>query len=77
MENKDCPEIIFIRHAETDYDDWTGRDPSDGELTARGEEQSNALGVETHVFRFSLENVLVTAVSFCRDGNVVLCYVNG
>lgn len=203
MENKDCLEIIFIRHAETDYDDWAGREPSDGELTARGEEQCNelgeklrdlpidayitssllrafktavgvckakgdeplleicpeliecgctpgyfgcreeylnryykntrlceslygtgkhsfpcatkedndlraqkvidyikerftfgervavfshhgmlehlipmALGVEPHAFRFSLENVSVTAVSFCRDGNIVLRYVN-
>lgn len=44
MENKDSFEIIFIRHAETDYDDWAGRDPSDGELTARGEEQCRELG---------------------------------
>ena len=44
MENKDCLEILFIRHAETDYDDYEGRDPSDGELTAKGEQQCIALG---------------------------------
>ncbi len=44
MENKDIFEILFIRHAETDYDDIGDRDPSDGELTARGEKQCEELG---------------------------------
>lgn len=35
-----------------------------------------ALGVKPHVFRFSLDNISMTAVDFCRDGNVVLSYVN-
>ena len=35
-----------------------------------------ALGVKPHVFRFSLENISVTCVEFCSDGNVVLTYVN-
>lgn len=35
-----------------------------------------ALGVEPHVFRFSLDNISMTAVDFCRDGNVILRYVN-
>lgn len=35
-----------------------------------------ALGVKPHVFRFSLNNISVTEVEFCRDGNVVLKYVN-
>ena len=44
MENKDTLEIIFIRHAETQYDDIGDRDPSDGELTANGEMQCARLG---------------------------------
>lgn len=35
-----------------------------------------ALGVEPHVFRFALDNISVTTVDFCRDGNCVLCSVN-
>ena len=35
-----------------------------------------ALGVEPHIFRFSLGNISVSVVQFCRDGNVVLKDVN-
>lgn len=35
-----------------------------------------ALGVEPHVFRFSLSNISMSVVQFCRDGNVVLKDVN-
>ncbi len=35
-----------------------------------------ALGVEPHVFRFSLDNTSATVVDFCHDGNTVLRYVN-
>lgn len=35
-----------------------------------------ALGVKPHIFRFSLENVSVSVVEFCRDGNTVLRCVN-
>ena len=35
-----------------------------------------ALGVKPHAFRFSLDNISVTAVDFCRDCNAVLRYVN-
>ena len=35
-----------------------------------------ALGVEPHVFRFALDNISMTVVQFCRDGNIVLRYVN-
>lgn len=35
-----------------------------------------ALGVKPHIFRFSLENVSVSVVEFCRDGNAVLRCVN-
>lgn len=37
---------------------------------------ATALGVEPHVFRFALENISMTTVWFCRDGNVVLRDVN-
>lgn len=35
-----------------------------------------ALGVKPHVFRFALDNISVTCVEYCRDGNCVLTYVN-
>ncbi len=44
MEDKDILEILFIRHAETDYNDIGDRDPSDGELTKKGELQCEELG---------------------------------
>lgn len=72
MENKNVLEIFFIRHAETDYDDWEGRDPSDGELTARGEEQCNELGEKLTGVHFdgyissSLLRAFKTAVGVCK-----------
>ncbi len=44
MKKHDSLQIIFIRHAETDYSDIGDRDPSDGELTAKGERQCIELG---------------------------------
>ena len=44
MKKHDSLQIIFIRHAETNYCDIGDRDPSDGELTAKGERQCNELG---------------------------------
>ncbi len=44
MKNENAIEIVFIRHAQTDYNDWAGRDPSDGELTPYGEKQCRILG---------------------------------
>lgn len=44
MEKNDSLQIIFIRHAETDYCDIGDRDPSDGELTEKGEQQCLELG---------------------------------
>ena len=45
MKNQhDSLQIIFIRHAETNYNDIGDRDPSDGELTAKGEQQCVDLG---------------------------------
>lgn len=40
----DSLQILFIRHAETDYNDIGDRDPSDGELTPNGERQCVDLG---------------------------------
>ena len=44
MEKPDTLQILFIRHAQTDYEDIGDRDPSDGELTAEGEQQCIDLG---------------------------------
>lgn len=44
MENKDILELVFIRHAETQYDLIEDRDNCDGNLTPRGEEQCRELG---------------------------------
>lgn len=44
MNNNDSIQILFIRHAETNYNDIGDRDPSDGELTANGEQQCVDLG---------------------------------
>lgn len=44
MEKLNSLQILFIRHAETDYNDIGDRDPSDGELTAKGEQQCIELG---------------------------------
>lgn len=40
----DSLQILFIRHAETNYNDIGDRDPSDGELTPNGERQCIGLG---------------------------------
>ncbi len=44
MEKLDSLQIIFIRHAETNYTDIGDRDPSDGELTEKGKQQCIDLG---------------------------------
>lgn len=65
-------EILFIRHAQTDYDDWDGRDPSDGELTPEGEEQCRLLGEKLKDLRIdayitsSLLRAFKTAVGVCK-----------
>lgn len=72
MENKDTLEIIFIRHAETDYNDIGDRDPSDGELTAKGESQCEELGkklkdlpIDAYITS-SLLRSFKTATGVCR-----------
>ncbi len=44
MKKLDTLQILFIRHAETNYTDIADRDPSDGELTPNGEQQCVDLG---------------------------------
>ncbi len=44
MKKHESLQILFIRHAETDYNDIGDRDPSDGELTINGEQQCIDLG---------------------------------
>lgn len=72
MEKLDSLEIIFIRHAETQYDDIGDRDPSDGELTAKGELQCIELGEKLkglHIDAFissSLLRSFKTATGVCK-----------
>ena len=67
MENYDSLRILFIRHAQTNYDDWEGRDPSDGELTPFGEEQCNILGEKLKNEKLSIITPSVKAVFFNSD----------
>ena len=72
MENNDTLQIIFIRHAQTDYDDIGDRDPSDGKLTAEGEQQCLALGEKLKTLSIdayitsSLLRSFKTAVGVCK-----------
>lgn len=71
MEKPDSLQIIFIRHAETNYTDIGDRDPSDGELTAKGERQCVGLGEKLKdvpidaYFTSSLLRSFKTAVGVC------------
>lgn len=80
MEKKDSLEIIFIRHAETEYTNIGDRDPSDGELTARGEKQCEELGeklknvpIDAYITS-SLLRAFKTATGVCKakEDNPVL-----
>ena len=72
MKKHDSLQIIFIRHAETDYGDIGDRDPSDGELTAKGEQQCIELGEKLKGFPIdayitsSLLRSFKTAVGVCN-----------
>lgn len=72
MEKKDTFEIVFIRHAETCYEDIGDRDPSDGELTFHGEKQCDMLGEKLKDIHFdayfssSLLRAFRTAAGVCR-----------
>ena len=72
MKNKDAIEILCIRHAETDYNDWEGRDPSDGDLTPTGEKQCDLLGEKLKNVEIdgyissSLLRAFKTAAGVCR-----------
>lgn len=72
MQKKDSLEIIFIRHAETQYDNIGDRDPSDGDLTPKGEQQCIALGerlkdlpIDAYITS-SLLRAFKTAVGVCN-----------
>jgi len=72
MEKNDTLEIIFIRHAETQYDDTNDRDNCDGDLTEKGEQQCIALGQrlkDVHIdafFSSSLLRAFKTAAAVCN-----------
>lgn len=72
MEKHDSLQIFFIRHAETDYGDISDRDPSDGELTAKGEQQCIELGAKLKALPIdayitsSLLRSFKTAVGVCN-----------
>ena len=72
LKNEDILEIIFIRHAETDYKDIGDRDNCDGELTKFGEKQCDILGeklkdVEIDGFiSSSLLRAFKTATGVCK-----------
>ncbi len=72
LKNEDILEIIFIRHAETNYTDIGDRDNCDGELTEFGEKQCNILGeklkdVEIDGFiSSSLLRAFKTATGVCK-----------
>lgn len=72
MEKLDSLEIIFIRHAETQYDNIGDRDPSDGDLTAKGELQCIELGEklkDLHIKAYITSSLLrsfKTATGVCR-----------
>ncbi|MBE6796115.1 MAG: histidine phosphatase family protein [Ruminococcaceae bacterium] len=72
LKNEDVLEIIFIRHAETNYTDIGDRDNCDGELTEFGEKQCCILGeklknVEIDGFiTSSLLRAFKTATGVCK-----------
>ncbi len=72
MKNNDSLQVFFIRHAETDYKDIGDRDPSDGELTSKGEQQCIDLGEKLKDISFdgyitsSLLRSFKTAVGVCN-----------
>ncbi len=72
LKNEDLLEIIFIRHAETDYTDIGDRDNCDGELTEFGEKQCDILGEKLKDVQIdgyissSLLRAFKTAVGVCK-----------
>lgn len=72
MKKHDTLQILFIRHAETNYTDIADRDPSDGALTFNGEKQCITLGEKLKelpidaYFTSSLLRSFKTAVGVCN-----------
>lgn len=73
MEKSDYLQILFIRHAETDYDDFGDRDRCDGNLTEKGEKQCKQLGKilkDVQIDGFvtsSLLRAFKTAAGVCKE----------
>lgn len=80
LKNEDLLEIIFIRHAETNYTDIGDRDNCDGELTPFGEKQCDILGEKLKNVQIdgyitsSLLRAFKTATGVCKakEDNPVL-----
>ena len=72
MEKNDYLEILFIRHADTQYDQIEDRDNCDGNLTAKGEQQCLDLGqrlLDTPIDAYltsSLIRAFKTAAGVCK-----------
>ncbi len=72
MKKLESLEILFIRHAETQYDNIGDRDPSDGDLTPVGENQCLTLGERLRdlpidaYFTSSLLRSFKTATGVCN-----------
>lgn len=72
MDKLNTLQILFIRHAETNYSDIADRDPCDGDLTPVGEEQCVSLGERlkdlpvTAYFTSSLLRSFKTAAGVCK-----------
>ena len=82
LKNEDILEIIFIRHAETNYTDIGDRDNCDGELTPFGEKQCDILGeklkdIEIDGFiSSSLLRAFKTATGVCKaKGNTPVLHI--
>lgn len=75
MKDNNSLQIMFIRHAQTDYKDIGDRDPSDGELTTVGEQQCVDLGeklkslpIDAYITS-SLLRSFKTATGVCKAKN--------
>ncbi len=73
MENKDLLEIVFVRHAETCYEDTGDRDRCDGNLNENGEKQCKLLGkklkdmpIDAYITS-SLLRSFKTAAGVCKE----------
>lgn len=75
MKDNNSLQLLFIRHAQTDYKDIGDRDPCDGELTTEGEQQCVDLGeklkslpIDAYITS-SLLRSFKTATGVCKAKN--------